>query len=336
IAQDPALAAWYATEGNQFIDVSLAHEVVRCAAAPFMACPSDGNGNKLSVNFRQYWMGPARMGGLQEGRNGNYKMSMGDYAGVITDTQGSADDRLKESYSRGAFQTLTETGMSDITDGTSNTAMISERVTGDGVEESDTAGGHIFQRVYCRDAAVISDGGNTAAFGGARYGGNHVFCPQALLNVCEGKRYRTNAGGTDTPKTSGLAGTMWYCGAGAFSWYSHILPPNGPSFVSSRLVGDMSRTCLVPPTSYHTGGVNVARCDASVAFVTETIDCGNLSGAPLASNPNNTGRSPASPGDYADDRETADGRIISGPDSPSNFGVWGAFGSRAGGEAVSP
>ncbi|MDR0338556.1 MAG: DUF1559 domain-containing protein [Planctomycetaceae bacterium] len=59
-----------------------------------------------------------------------------------------------------------------------------------------------------------------------------------------------------------------------------------------------------PPTSYHTGGVNVVRADASGGFISETVDAGTLS-----SSGNNCKLSDESP-----------------------FGVWGAFGSIDGGE----
>jgi prepilin-type processing-associated H-X9-DG protein len=60
-------------------------------------------------------------------------------------------------------------------------------------------------------------------------------------------------------------------------------------------------------TSNHPGGVQVARADGSVFFASDTIDCGNLTAAsPTAT----TGASP--------------------------YGVWGALGTRNGGEAKTP
>ncbi|MDR2704163.1 MAG: DUF1559 domain-containing protein, partial [Planctomycetaceae bacterium] len=63
----------------------------------------------------------------------------------------------------------------------------------------------------------------------------------------------------------------------------------------------------------HTGGVNAAKMDGSVIFVSETIDCGNQTWSPggTATSPNNTDK----------------------PSRESNYGVWGALGTRAAGES---
>ena len=62
-------------------------------------------------------------------------------------------------------------------------------------------------------------------------------------------------------------------------------------------------------SSYHSGGVNGLRADGSVAFYSDTIDCGN--------NLNSTSYMGAD------------------PTGTSPFGVWGALGSIAGGESTS-
>jgi prepilin-type N-terminal cleavage/methylation domain-containing protein len=61
-------------------------------------------------------------------------------------------------------------------------------------------------------------------------------------------------------------GAPWLTGGHSTSNYFHVAPPN-------------SRSCMFPPgriattaKSYHTGGVQVTRCDGSVTFVTSNID----------------------------------------------------------------
>jgi len=104
------------------------------------------------------------------------------------------------------------------------------------------------------------------------------------------------------------------CGYNAYRWgwnwvgyhfyhigFSTTLPPNAPSCYT----GD-SYMALFSATSFHTGGVNASLLDGSVTFVSETINSGTEKAFPTPSMP--SGQSP--------------------------FGVWGAYGSRAGGESV--
>jgi prepilin-type N-terminal cleavage/methylation domain-containing protein/prepilin-type processing-associated H-X9-DG protein len=97
--------------------------------------------------------------------------------------------------------------------------------------------------------------------------------------------------------------SRWNDGRLAYAGFQTILAPNSPSCTrSGGNIHDYERN-LSTATSLHPGGVNVLFCDGSVKFVTDSIDTGNLS----ATYPT-TG--------------------------PSPYGVWGALGSRGGGEAV--
>lgn len=106
-----------------------------------------------------------------------------------------------------------------------------------------------------------------------------------------------------TPSSGSLTGRYWSDGASNATGFNTILPPNSSSCTASGTSSDESRI-LAPPTSHHPGGVTVAMLDGSVRFVTETINSGNLTL----------------------------GLVESGE---TNYGVWGAMGSRAGGEAYS-
>jgi hypothetical protein len=96
------------------------------------------------------------------------------------------------------------------------------------------------------------------------------------------------------------ASQRWPDGATAFRVMNTILPPNGPTCNEGAWDGNR---ILAPPTSYHPGGVNALVCDGAVRFISETVDTGNL----------------------------ASGSVTQGP---SPYGVWGALGSKDGGESV--
>jgi prepilin-type N-terminal cleavage/methylation domain-containing protein/prepilin-type processing-associated H-X9-DG protein len=95
-------------------------------------------------------------------------------------------------------------------------------------------------------------------------------------------------------------GEFWAAGFPSTTMINTILPPNGPTCLRTT---DGAGQMLVPPTSYHPGGATVLWCDGAVSFVSETIETGNLA-LPSKS----SGNSP--------------------------YGVWGAMGSKDGGESL--
>jgi len=81
-----------------------------------------------------------------------------------------------------------------------------------------------------------------------------------------------------------------------------VLPPNSPSCAANAIDGD--GWSIYAANSYHSGGVNVVLVDGSCRFVSETIDAG---------------------------RSTSPQDLL----GESPYGVWGAYGSIAGGESKS-
>ncbi|MCF0233408.1 MAG: DUF1559 domain-containing protein [Thermoguttaceae bacterium] len=106
-----------------------------------------------------------------------------------------------------------------------------------------------------------------------------------------------------------VKGRRWFDARIACTSFNAVLPPNSPSCVGSG-GGAKGDYTIATASSYHSGGVNVAMCDGSVHFVSETVDAGNA---------NTTF---GGDGDY-----TNTGRSIRG--------VWGAMATPAGGETVS-
>jgi prepilin-type N-terminal cleavage/methylation domain-containing protein/prepilin-type processing-associated H-X9-DG protein len=93
---------------------------------------------------------------------------------------------------------------------------------------------------------------------------------------------------------------MWPDGSVHCAAFSTVLPPNAPSCGFSTNYVDWE---LISATSMHVGGVHVLMADGSVRFVSENIDTGTLTAANVKQ-----GISP--------------------------YGVWGALGSKSGGETV--
>ncbi|MDO5553666.1 MAG: DUF1559 domain-containing protein [Planctomycetia bacterium] len=102
--------------------------------------------------------------------------------------------------------------------------------------------------------------------------------------------------------------SLWY-GLPHSMYFHTILPPNSPSCWL-----DDYNDSIASASSYHSGGVNVLLADGSVRFVSDTVNA--LS--PVASGADDP---------YNDGTEVKSGK--------SPYGIWGAMGTRNGGETAS-
>ena len=102
-----------------------------------------------------------------------------------------------------------------------------------------------------------------------------------------------------------IPGFRWADGSTCFAGFSTALPPNSASCFTTGTVGHWN-DMLGTASSRHTGGAQVLLLDGAVRFVSENINTGN--------------QAAAIPSD------TSSG--------VSPYGVWGAIGTRAGGEVV--
>ncbi|MDR0392013.1 MAG: DUF1559 domain-containing protein, partial [Planctomycetaceae bacterium] len=123
--------------------------------------------------------------------------------------------------------------------------------------------------------------------------------PGSCNSYKNGNQYASSAPDNFIREHSGLSWAMAYIG---YTLFTPILPPNSASCYSGTGPAGIV-TSMTSATSHHTGGVNAGFGDGSVHFVTDSINCGNTSAPPVQ-----TGASP--------------------------YGVWGALGSREGGEPV--
>lgn len=143
----------------------------------------------------------------------------------------------------------------------------------------------------------VLDGGTRVNMGSGFRDNNPALC---LAEVGPGKRYISADLGH-------WAGLRWMDGAPAFTGCTTVLGPNTASCTQGGWDGEDG---IYEPMSRHPGGVHGLLGDGSVRFITETIDTGNRALPP-----------PDAPGQ---------------PNSLSPYGVWGALGSKNGGETTQP
>jgi prepilin-type processing-associated H-X9-DG protein len=142
----------------------------------------------------------------------------------------------------------------------------------------------------------------TTVFGGSNGWENTTFSA-CHATAPDRRNYLTSSGNIRRD----LTGKMWGKGYFGTTMFHTILPPNSASCFGGSSPAD-SNTMLrmaQTATSNHSGGVNVGLGDGSVKFITDTIDIGNLDA----------------------------GSVTSGS---SPYGIWGAMGSKDGGETKTP
>lgn len=202
---------------------------------------------------------------------------------------------------RGMFFPLCWKSFSDITDGSSNTIGASEAVCGDAQYDSvaETIG------VPCDKVKGGITTGNTIT---NIFVGNSVVPANCLSNAYDtGDRTRIKS------PASAWRGQLFGDGRSVNCGFHTVLPPNSPSCGYSVTNGGQSNQWgVLSASSHHPGGINTLNMDGAVRFISETIDCDDLNGR-QGGVPQGAGTQPANSG-------------------ASNYGVWGALGTPAGGE----
>jgi prepilin-type processing-associated H-X9-DG protein len=175
--------------------------------------------------------------------------------GPITPMSNSSSGTNGLDYSNGNVGTR---GMEGITDGTSNTALFSERLVGMNSTAPVAAGsGNQALRVAFQvGMSVQVDKGNAA---------------QALQLV---QACKSVPGTSMSVGLNWFTGGVWSGGHGStlrFNAYNHFNTPNGLTCIDdAQAPGDFSDAMTA--TSNHSGGVNSAFCDGSVHFLKSTIN----------------------------------------------------------------
>ena len=125
--------------------------------------------------------------------------------------------------------------------------------------------------------------------------------PANCLALSAGNYYSTSATFVTCCNQATWGSNRWPDGDPPYASFSTVLPPNSPNCVQTGTNNDGSTPMISTISSNHPGGALAAMADGSVRMISEQIDTGNL----------------------------ASGEVVSGP---SPFGVWGALGSKDGGE----
>jgi prepilin-type processing-associated H-X9-DG protein len=187
---------------------------------PLYICPSD----------------PAPLPGDWPGQN-NYPGNLG--AVFLCDlSEKQPSTTVPAASANGVFYYLSSVRLTDITDGTSNTALFSEKLRGQGFPNPRTD-------MFVMPPSTTID---------------------QAAQTCQGM-----SPSTATPLTS-KQGYSWVMGDMCCTTYNHVSTPNTLTCAATAFTGNMSNMPMdVPPTSYHTNGVNVLMGDGGVRFVTNAI-----------------------------------------------------------------
>lgn len=204
----------------------------------------------------------------------NIAVSYGDGANRL---QQNDTGKTGDISTRGMFYWSTGNNFSFVVDGTSNTILISESVVPNNIGSNMIRGG-----------IVVLSGIDI---------GDWTWSPAICMATKNGNKFN------GTPHNFWRHG-RFLDGMVLYSGFNTIMPPNAPSCVKNST--ELS-SGFYAANSNHPGGVNTARVDGSVHFISDTIDTGGLPDA-------------------------RQGKHLAGP---SPYGVWGALGTPQGGEANS-
>jgi prepilin-type N-terminal cleavage/methylation domain-containing protein/prepilin-type processing-associated H-X9-DG protein len=208
-------------------------------------CPSDGNAGSQFINSYYASLGATPI---------QYNPPNGDTSGIFT---------LYNSSTRSGSY-----GLSDITDGTSNTIAFGEGLVGDGLNQRSRSNG--------MTGAGSAPSGLNSLFNA---GSNPALITQALQQCNNFWKGTAILGNPSNPNAVGLKnylGRYWAMGERGYTLFHTLVPPNQNDY-PWRLCGFTCPNCAPEGSAFcnansnHPGGANFAFSDGSVRFIKSTI-----------------------------------------------------------------
>jgi prepilin-type N-terminal cleavage/methylation domain-containing protein/prepilin-type processing-associated H-X9-DG protein len=239
----------FVEQGNTFTTIDFSKPMgqqdprITEAKFPLQTCPSDSD-RMTDPSI------PANNVG--NGRSSYRACAGSETSWIATDV--TVNVAVGSEFNNGIFLTNEKIRMSDIKDGTSNTALIAEKLLGDGDDDKITLNGDFFNM-------TPSIGPSTAP-------------PNRQLLVDRCLVFKPTA----ATNQFSYSGRNWHVGNMLVTRYNHVMPPNGLSCVptttpNSGLGNRVNyKGSATTASSWHVGGVNMALADGSVRFVGNSID----------------------------------------------------------------